>query len=127
MKNYLNKVEEFYRAFKQDKFIKDGEVTEERGKLRWELMYEENEEYYNAIMEDDKVEIADALGDKLYILCGTILEHNLQDKIEDVFNEIHRSNMSKLDSNGEPVFREDGKIIKGENFFPPNLKKVLDI
>ena len=127
MKNYLNKVEEFYRAFKQDKFIKDGEVTEERGKLRWELMYEENEEYYNAIMEDDKVEIADALGDKLYILCGTILEHNLQDKIEDVFNEIHRSNMSKLDSNGEPVFREDGKIIKGENFFPPKFKNKLYI
>ena len=90
-------------------------------------MYEENYEYQEAVFDNDKVEIADAVGDMLYILCGTILEHNLQDKIEDIFNEIHRSNMSKLDSNGNPVFREDGKIIKGENFFPPNLKKVLDI
>ena len=71
------------------------------------------------------VKKADALGDKLYILCGTIIEHNLQDKIEDIFNEIHRSNMSKLDSNGNPVFREDGKIIKGENYFPPNLKDLI--
>ena len=127
MKNYLNKVEEFYKAFKQDEFIKDGELPGERCHLRWNLMDEENEEYYQAIIKEDKVEIADALVDMLYILCGTILEHNLQDKIEDIFNEIHRSNMSKLDSNGNPVFREDGKIIKGENYFPPNLKKVLDI
>ena len=125
--NYLNKVEEFYKAFKQDEFIKDGYVSRERGDLRFELMAEENDEYLRAVNNNDLIEIADALGDMLYILCGTILEHNLQDKIEDVFNEIQISNMSKLDSNGDPVFREDGKIIKGENYFPPNLKKVLDI
>ena len=126
MKNYLNKVEEFYKAFNQDEFIKDSEVSKERGELRWRLMYEENYEYQEAIFDNDKVEIADALGDMLFILCGTILEHNLQDKIEDIFNEIYRSNMSKLDSKGNPVFREDGKIIKGENYFPPNISLILN-
>jgi predicted HAD superfamily Cof-like phosphohydrolase len=68
-----------------------------------------------------------ALGDQLYILCGTILKHGLQHKIDDVFNEIQRSNMSKLDLNGQPIFREDGKVLKGQNYFKPNLKKILDV
>ena len=103
-------------------------VSRERGDLRFEFNgMKKMKSIIRAVMNNDLIEIADALGDMLYILCGTILEHNLQDKIEDVFNEIHISNMSKLDSNGNPVFREDGKIIKGENYFPPNLKKVLDI
>ena len=71
-------------------------------------------------------EVADALGDMLYILCGTIIEHGLQDKIEDVFNEIQRSNMSKLDEDGQPIFREDGKVLKGPNYFKPNISKILN-
>lgn len=80
-------------------------------------MQEENDEYLEAALENNLVQIADALGDKLYILCGTIIAHGLQHKIIEVFNEIHRSNMSKLDSNGKPIYREDGKILKGENYF----------
>ena len=78
-----------------------------------------------AVQNKDIIEIADALGDMLYILCGTILEHGLQHKIEAVFDEIHRSNMSKLDNNGEPLYRDDGKVIKGPNYTKPNLITFL--
>ena len=71
------------------------------------------------------IEVADALGDMLYILCGTIIEHGLQYKIDEIFDEIQRSNMSKLDNNGNPIFREDGKVLKGPNYFRPNIKKIL--
>ena len=88
-------------------------------------MKEENEEYLEAAQNGDLTLIADALGDKLYILCGTIIAHGLQHKIADVFNEIHRSNMSKLDSEGKPIYREDGKILKSENYFLPDIDGVL--
>ena len=94
--------------------------------LRFRLMQEENQEYLEAAKNKDIVEVADALGDILYILCGTILTHGLQHKIVEVFNEIQRSNMSKLDINGKPVFREDGKILKGPNYFKPNIKEILE-
>ena len=94
--------------------------------LRFRLMQEENLEYLQAAKNKDIVEVADALGDILYILCGTILTHGLQHKIVEVFNEIQRSNMSKLDINGKPVFREDGKILKGPNYFKPNIKEILE-
>jgi predicted HAD superfamily Cof-like phosphohydrolase len=88
-------------------------------------MKEENDEYLDACHAKDLVEIADALGDQLYILCGTILRHGMQHIIEDVFDEIQASNMSKLGEDGEPVFREDGKILKGPNFFRPDLSKFI--
>ncbi len=90
-------------------------------------MREENEEYLEAIKSGSEVEIADALGDMLYILCGTILNHGMQNVIEKVFEEIHRSNMSKLDADGRPIYREDGKVLKGPNYFPPNLKPLLEM
>uniref|UniRef100_UPI00404B5EDB hypothetical protein n=1 Tax=Flavobacterium sp. TaxID=239 RepID=UPI00404B5EDB len=93
--------------------------------LRFELMREENEEYLEAVNDNNLVEIADALGDMLYILCGTIVEHGLQHKIEEVFDEIQRSNMSKLGENGKPIYREDGKVLKGPNYFKPNFEKIL--
>jgi predicted HAD superfamily Cof-like phosphohydrolase len=89
-------------------------------------MREENEEYLEAANNNDLVEVADALGDMLYILCGTIIEHGMQDKIEEVFNEIQRSNMSKLGEDGKPIYREDGKVLKGPNYFKPNIKDILD-
>jgi predicted HAD superfamily Cof-like phosphohydrolase len=89
-------------------------------------MKEENEEYLEAAAAGDLVEIADALGDMLYILCGTIITHGFQDKITAVFNEIQRSNMSKLGADGKPIYREDGKVLKGPNYFKPNLKKIVE-
>lgn len=93
--------------------------------LRYKLMREENEEYLEAAQNGDLVEVADALGDMLYILCGTMLSHGLQDKMGEVFLEIQRSNMSKLDENGKPIYREDGKVMKGPNYFKPDIKSVL--
>jgi predicted HAD superfamily Cof-like phosphohydrolase len=96
-----------------------------KNELRYNLMKEENEEYLEAVQNNDIVEIADALGDMLYILCGTILEHGLQHKIEEVFDEIQRSNMSKLGEDGKPIYREDGKVMKGPNYFKPNFEEIL--
>ena len=96
-----------------------------KNELRFNLMKEENEEYLEAVQNNDLVEVADALGDMLYILCGTILEHGLQHKIEEVFDEIQRSNMSKLGSDGKPIYREDGKVMKGPNYFKPNFEAIL--
>ena len=93
--------------------------------LRFNLMKEENEEYLQAAQDQDLIEIGDALGDMLYILCGTIIAHGFQDKIESIFDEIQRSNMSKLGADGKPIFRKDGKVMKGPNYFKPNLKKIL--
>ncbi len=98
----------------------------EKNKLRFDLMDEENKEYFEAAQRDDMVEVADALGDMLYILCGTILEHGMQHKIEEVFEEIQKSNMSKLGSNGKPIYRADGKVLKGPDYFKPNIRSILD-
>lgn len=127
MKNKLKAVEIFHNAFGITNretpiaFTNDKEI-----KLRFDLMAEENEEYFEAAKNNDLVEVADALGDMLYILCGTMLSHGMQDKIEAVFNEIQRSNMSKLGADGKPIYREDGKVMKGPNYFKPNIKSILD-
>lgn len=101
-------------------------LSEQDYMLRYDLMKEENDEYIEACRNNDLVEIADALGDQLYILCGTILKHGLENKIEEVFLEIQRSNMSKLGANGKPIYREDGKVLKGENYFKPDIKSILE-
>ncbi|WP_370408338.1 hypothetical protein [Tenacibaculum dicentrarchi] len=127
MKNKIKAVQKFHKAFKVNIQNKPTvAITEDRKNLRFELMKEENEEYLEAAKNNDLVEVADALGDMLYILCGTIIEHGMQDKIEAVFNEIQRSNMSKLDENGKPIYREDGKVLKGSNYFKPNIKAILE-
>ena len=100
-------------------------IPEEIKELRFKLMEEENLEYLKASKENDIVEIADALGDMLYILCGTIISHGLQNKIEEIFQEIQSSNMSKLGDNGKPIYREDGKVLKGPNYFKPDIRKIL--
>jgi predicted HAD superfamily Cof-like phosphohydrolase len=101
-------------------------IPQERARLRFNLMAEENTEYLEACAAGDTVEIADALGDMLYILLGTMLEHGMQDHIVRVFTEIHRSNMSKMGEDGKPILREDGKILKGPNYFRPNITKIIN-
>jgi len=93
--------------------------------LRYNLMKEENEEYLQAAQDNDLIEIGDALGDMLYILCGTIIAHGFQDKMEAIFEEIQRSNMSKLDTDGKQIYREDGKVMKGPNYLKPDLEKII--
>lgn len=101
-------------------------IPEQTIELRYNLMKEENEEYLEAAKNGDLVEVADALGDMLYILCGTILSHGLQNKITEVFEEIQRSNMSKLGEDNKPIYREDGKVLKGPNYFKPNIQKIIE-
>tara|TARA_R110002020_G_scaffold40609_2_gene120016 strand:+ start:40 stop:444 length:405 start_codon:yes stop_codon:yes gene_type:complete len=123
----LTLVEEFNKAFKiWDTGTEPCLIPKKEYLLRHELTKEENDEYLEACKNNDLVEVADALGDELYILCGKILRHNMAYKILDVFEEIHRSNMSKLDENGDPIFRNDGKVLKGKKYFKPNIKKILD-
>lgn len=126
MKEYIEKVSEFHKAFKIENNQKFGILLAKDYLLRYNLMKEENEEYLNACLEDNKTEIADALGDKLYVLLGTIIQHGFQDKIEDVFNEIHRSNMSKLDEYGNPLYDINGKVKKSELYSKPDLTKIIE-
>lgn len=127
MKNKLEAVKEFHTAFKIGHLESPkADLGAIKNTLRFNLMKEENEEYLEAANNNDLVEVADALGDMLYILCGTIIEHGLQYKIEDVFEEIQRSNMSKLGEDGQPIYREDGKVLKGPNYFKPDIGAILD-
>lgn len=127
MKKQLKSVSQFHKTYKLAVREKPTVlVPKEQPILRYDLMAEENKEYLEAAQNKDLAEVADALGDMLYILCGTILDHGLQHKIEEVFDEIHKSNMSKLDDNGKPIYRDDGKVLKGPNFSKPDLMKILN-
>jgi predicted HAD superfamily Cof-like phosphohydrolase len=125
MLEQLKKVKEFHERFGLTT-TQNYDINPNVYKLRYALGQEELNEYLNAAHIDDKVEIADALGDQLYILFGTIISHGLEDKIVEIFDEIHRSNMSKLGLDGKPIYREDGKVQKGPNFFKPNIERILD-
>ena len=126
MKRQIDHVAKFHEVFKIGNAEEPvAQVDREVYELRHRLMHEENEEYLEAAERGDLVEIADALGDMMYILAGTILKHGLHDIIEDVFEEIQRSNMSKLDSNGNPIMREDGKILKSDQYFRPDIASVI--
>ena len=123
----IDNVRQFHDAFKiPNAEAPAAQLTEQHYTLRYNLMAEETEEYLEAAKQGDMVEIADALGDQLYILCGTILSHGLQHVIEDVYQEIQRSNMSKLDANGQPIYREDGKVLKSDRYFKPDIAGVLE-
>lgn len=126
MKEQIEKVLEFQEAFGQGiKTSPSAYLKEGRRELRYDLMLEENKEYLIYAINGDLKGIADALGDMLYVLFGTIIEHGMQDKIAEIFEEIHRSNMSKLGDDGKPVYREDKKVLKGPNYSPPNLTNIL--
>lgn len=128
MKRRIAAVHEFHSAFGLG--INSAPIAnlgEAKNMLRFNLMKEENEEYLEAANKNDLTEVADALGDMLYILCGTIIEHGMQHKIEEVFDEIQCSNMSKLGEDGKPILREDGKVLKGPNYFKPDIKKIMEL
>ncbi len=127
MKKKIASVELFHKSFGLGvSHSMKADLGAAKNKLRFNLMDEENKEYFEAAQNNDLAEVADALGDMLYILCGTILEHGMQHKIEEVFEEIQRSNMSKLGKDGKPIYREDGKVLKGPKYFKPNIQAILD-
>jgi|TARA_B110000263_G_scaffold34147_1_gene25840 predicted HAD superfamily Cof-like phosphohydrolase len=127
MKHQIDSVKKFHEVYKLN--YKESPIAKldlATINLRFNLMDEENKEYLEAAQNNDLIEVADALGDMLYILCGTIIAHGMQDKIEEIFDEIQRSNMSKLGNDGEPIYREDGKVMKGPNYFKPDFSKILN-
>ena len=126
IKDALKLVGKFHDSFGiENNYSPTADIGVEQFELRHRLMQEENNEYLEAAKNNDLVEVADALGDQLYILCGTILKHGMQDLIGEVFEEIQRSNMSKLDLNGKPIYREDGKVLKGENYYKPDIRSIV--
>ena len=126
MEKQLKAVQIFHEKFGQKNGKWPQPLDQYEFNLRHSLMKEENDEYLEACFKNSLVEIADALGDQLYILCGTILKHGMQHIIEDVFDEIQASNMSKLGEDGKPILREDGKILKGNLYFQPNLEPIVN-
>ena len=93
--------------------------------LRVRLLREEVDEYTEAVESLDVVEIADGLADIVYVVFGTALAHGID--LDSVLEEVHRSNMSKLGEDGQPLFREDGKVIKGPQYFRPDIARVLGL
>lgn len=125
MKKQLEQLLQFQRAYNSTINSKPTLISEDDYTLRYRLGKEELIEYFDACKDGDLIEVADALADQLYILLGTMISHGMQDVIEDIFDEVHRSNMSKLGEDGKPIHREDGKILKGPNYSPPNVSKYL--
>jgi len=127
LKETIEAVEKFHTAFGiENNYQPTTKLTPEEIQLRYKLMREENEEYLEAANNGDIVEIADALGDQLYILCGKNFKNGLKDKNAEVFQEIQRSNMSKLDKDGNPIYREDGKVMKSDLYFKPDIQQILE-
>jgi predicted HAD superfamily Cof-like phosphohydrolase len=123
MSNF-KKVQEFHKKFEISISEKSKLPKEEIRKLRKDLLEEEYQEYLLGEKNDDLVEIADALADMLYIIYGTADAYGIP--IDDIFNEVHMSNMSKLGEDNRPIRREDGKILKGPDYFKPNIGKYLN-
>ena len=119
MKKQIEQIREFESAFNINP---DSQTVF----TKFNLLLEELEEYVAAAKANDNVEIADAITDILYIAFGIVTKHNLDDKIEALFDEVHSSNMSKLGADGKPIYRNDGKVLKGPLYFKPDLKKVLE-
>jgi len=125
MKKQLQQLWDFQSIYDQTRNTTPTLIEPDDYYLRYRLGKEELVEYLDACNNDDLVEITDALADQLYILLGTMIAHGMQDIIGDVFNEVHRSNMSKLGEDGKPIYREDGKVLKGPNFSKPNIEQFL--
>jgi predicted HAD superfamily Cof-like phosphohydrolase len=119
----FEKVENFMLAFGQEVKVQPELADFNTAELRFELIAEEVQELSTAIDNDDIVEIADALTDILYVVYGAGHAYGID--LDDCFNEVHSSNMSKLGEGGKPIYREDGKVLKGPDYFPPNLEKVM--
>ena len=125
MKKQLQQLWDFQSIYDQTRNTTPTLIEPDDYYLRYRLGKEELVEYLDACNNDDLVEITDALADQLYILLGTMIAHGMQDIIGDVFNEVHRSNMSKLGEDGKPIYREDGKVLKGPNFSKHNIEQFL--
>lgn len=123
MSSNFEKVKNFMEVFGQEVKSSPEFPNEDIQKLRVELIYEELGELQEAIRNNDMVEVADALTDILYVTYGA--GHAFGIDLDACFDEVQKSNMSKLGEDGKPIYRDDGKILKGPNFFEPNLEKFM--
>ncbi|WP_209319876.1 nucleoside triphosphate pyrophosphohydrolase family protein [Ancylomarina longa] len=121
----LDKVKAFHRAFGVP--VEENPIipSATRCELRQNILQEEVNELKNAWESGDLIEVADALADIHYVLMGTVLEFGLKDLYAEIFKEVHRSNMSKLDENGNPLYRHDGKVIKSDLYSKPEIESII--
>ena len=126
MQDAIRKVQQFHEAFGVAVANAPvGAIPAELRALRISLLEEELEEYKLASAAGDIVAVADALTDLAYVLFGTYVTHGLQDVADALFDEVQRSNMSKLDQDGRPIYRDDGKVLKSAQFSAPDLGAIL--
>ena len=123
MSNF-NKVKKFMQTFGQEVKTKASFPDEKIVKLRYGLIEEELSELNEAIKDQNITEVADALTDILYVTYGA--GHAFGIDLDKCFDEVQNSNMSKLDENGKPIFNESGKVMKGPNYFKPDLSKFVN-
>ena len=121
----FEKVREFMETFGQEVLDKPYLSTINTQNLRYELIREELQEFSDALDSEDVVGVADALTDLLYVVYGAGCAFGID--LDACFDEVHRSNMSKLGEDGAPIYREDGKVMKGPYYFPPDIKKVIGV
>ena len=119
----FEKVGDFMEAFGQNVEMEPTWPDFNTRELRLELIQEELEELSDAVADRDMIQIADALTDLLYVVYGA--GHSFGIDLDECFEEVHRSNMSKLGENGRPIHREDGKVLKGPGYFEPDLEGIL--
>jgi len=119
----FQKVKTFMQTFGQEVKSKPSFSSEKINNLRYNLIKEELEELKQAIDNKDLLEVADALTDLLYVTYGA--GHSFGVNLDDCFNEVQNSNMSKLGSDGKPIYNEDGKVMKGPNYYKPDLSKFI--
>ena len=122
-KTNFDLVEDFMKAFGQEVKSDPDFPNDETVSLRIELIAEELNELFDACEQKDIVEVADALTDILYVTYGA--GHAFGIDLDACFREVQRSNMSKLGEDGKPIYRDDGKVLKGPNYFEPDLKSIL--
>ena len=124
MSNF-SKVGTFMKTFGQEVKTKPSFSTDKINKLRIDLIKEELQELTEAMNSKDLLEVADALTDILYVTYGA--GHAFGIDLDKCFDEVQKSNMSKLDKFGNPIYNEQGKVMKGPLYFKPNFKKILNI
>ena len=120
----FNSVKKFMEVFGQEVKTKAEFPSEKIIKLRYNLIKEELDEFEEALKDRDLKEVADALTDILYVTYGA--GHAFGIDLDKCFDEVQRSNMSKLGEDGKPIYNENGKVMKGSKFFEPNLKKFIE-
>ena len=118
-------VKTFMKTFGQTIRTKPQFPDEKTIQLRFDLIQEELNELKEAINNNDIIEVADALTDILYVTYGA--GHSFGVDLDSCFNEVQNSNMSKLGDNGKPIYNESGKVMKGPNYFKPNIKKIIGL